>query len=127
MATVYLLSVHVCVSVSCLCLSFRCEKCVACLNTVDCRQCRFCKDMPKYGGLGRARQKCIKRQCLFLSKVLQKEAAAELKAGGGGLALLQQELAMEHSASPGGRASPAMAERTQEGGQDEAVQEESKL
>lgn len=51
---------------------------------VDCRQCKFCKDLPKYGGPGRARQKCIKRQCLLLSKILQQEIAhaQELKAAG---------------------------------------------
>lgn len=51
--------------------------------------------MPKYGGPGRARQKCIKRQCLFLSKILQQEMAAELKAGVSGMALSQQELVKE--------------------------------
>ena len=57
---------------------------MACLNTEDCRQCKFCKDLPKYGGPGRARQKCIKRQCLFLSKILQQELAhaQELKLAG---------------------------------------------
>lgn len=59
---------------------------------MDCRRCRFCKDLPKYGGPGKARQKCIMRQCLRLSKILyteeslltgklvfQEEMAAELK------------------------------------------------
>lgn len=48
----------------------RCEECEACLNEVDCRKCRFCLDMKKYGGLGRLRQKCIKRQCLRLSRII---------------------------------------------------------
>ena len=57
---------------------------MACLNTEDCRQCKFCRDLPKYGGPGRARQKCIKRQCLYLSKILQQEIAhaQEMKLAG---------------------------------------------
>ena len=51
----------------------RCGECKACLNTVDCHNCRFCKDMPKYGGPGRAKQKCIERQCLFLSNIIQRK------------------------------------------------------
>ena len=79
--------------------SRRCGECVACLREVDCRKCRFCKDMPKYGGVGRIRQKCIKRQCLKYSRILyaedplhskkrvwQQDIAAELKAVGGELA-----------------------------------------
>ena len=51
----------------------RCGMCVACLREDDCRKCRFCKDMPKYGGPGRMRQKCIKRQCHKLSRILYAE------------------------------------------------------
>ena len=74
----------------------RCGECAACLTEVDCRKCRFCKDMPKHGGPGRMRQKCIKRQCLKFSRilyaedplhsktrVLQDDIVAELKAIGG--------------------------------------------
>ena len=71
----------------------RCSECAACLNEVDCGKCRFCKDMRKFGGPGRLRQKCIKRQCLKLSRILyeqdpllggkaqkmQEDVAAELK------------------------------------------------
>lgn len=53
--------------------SRRCGECAACLREDDCRKCRFCKDMPKYGGLGRMRQKCIKRQCHKLSRILYAE------------------------------------------------------
>ena len=76
--------------------SRRCGMCVACLCEEDCKKCRFCKDMPKYGGLGRMRQKCIKRQCHKLSRILYAEdplhsksrklhedIAAELKKVGG--------------------------------------------
>ena len=80
--------------------SRRCGTCVACLREDDCKKCRFCKDMPKYGGPGRMRQKCIKRQCHKLSRILyaedplhsksrklQHDIAAELKAVGGQLDL----------------------------------------
>lgn len=76
--------------------SRRCGECVACLTEVDCCKCRFCRDMPKYGGPGRMRQKCITRQCLRYSrilyaedplhskkKVLQEDIAAELRRVGG--------------------------------------------
>ena len=74
----------------------RCGECQACLREDDCGKCRFCRDMRKYGGLGRLRQKCIKRQCYRYSRllyaedplvsgeslVLQDDVAAELKALG---------------------------------------------
>ena len=76
--------------------SRRCGTCAACLREDDCKKCRFCKDMPKYGGPGRMRQKCIKRQCHKLSRILyaedplhsksrrlQDDIAAELKKVGG--------------------------------------------
>ena len=76
--------------------SRRCGSCAACLCEEDCKKCRFCKDMPKYGGQGRMRQKCIKRQCHKLSRILYAEdplhsksrklhedIAAELKKVGG--------------------------------------------
>ena len=72
----------------------RCGECPACLREDDCGQCRFCRDMKKYGGQGRLRQKCIKRQCYKYSRllyaedplvnnqglVLQEDVVAELKA-----------------------------------------------
>ena len=80
--------------------SRRCGTCAACLCEEDCKKCRFCKDMPKYGGLGRMRQKCIKRQCHKLSRILYAEdplhsksrklhedIAAELKKVGGRVVL----------------------------------------
>ena len=74
----------------------RCGECPACLLEDDCGKCRFCRDMRKFGGLGRLRQKCIKRQCYRFSRllysedpllsghglVLQEDVAAELKALG---------------------------------------------
>ena len=44
----------------------RCGECVGCLAN-ECRKCRFCLDMPKYGGSGRLRQACIKRKCIAVS------------------------------------------------------------
>ena len=40
----------------------RCGECSSCLIEEDCRACRFCKDMRKFGGPGKLRQKCIARQ-----------------------------------------------------------------
>lgn len=71
---------------------------MACQTDIDCQKCRFCRDMPKYGGRGSLRQKCIKRQCLRYSRILyaedpiynkqatmQEDIAAELRAVGGTL------------------------------------------
>ncbi|PIK62821.1 putative CXXC-type zinc finger protein 1 [Apostichopus japonicus] len=41
----------------------RCGECEACLRS-DCGKCDFCLDMKKFGGPGKIRQKCRKRQCL---------------------------------------------------------------
>ena len=68
----------------------RCGACAACNNIMDCRLCRFCKDLPKYGGPGRARQKCIARQCLRLSKILYTEEALRT-----GNLVVQEEMAEE--------------------------------
>ncbi|KAI0215588.1 CXXC-type zinc finger protein 1 [Lamellibrachia satsuma] len=43
--------------------SRRCGKCEACHRTEDCSTCDFCKDMKKFGGPNRIRQKCRLRQC----------------------------------------------------------------
>eukprot|EP00079_Xenopus_tropicalis_P018331 XP_004919750.1 PREDICTED: F-box/LRR-repeat protein 19 isoform X1 [Xenopus tropicalis] len=40
----------------------RCRKCEACVRT-ECGECHFCKDMKKFGGPGRMKQSCLKRQC----------------------------------------------------------------
>lgn len=39
-----------------------CGKCVCCLAK-DCRSCKFCRDMPKYGGPNKLKKKCAKRTC----------------------------------------------------------------
>ncbi|XP_052283775.1 CXXC-type zinc finger protein 1-like isoform X2 [Dreissena polymorpha] len=43
--------------------SRRCGECMACHRTEDCGRCDFCKDMRKFGGPNRIRQKCRLRQC----------------------------------------------------------------
>ncbi|KAL5013580.1 hypothetical protein ScPMuIL_007850 [Solemya velum] len=43
--------------------SRRCGECTACHRKEDCRRCDFCKDMKKFGGPNRIRQKCRLRQC----------------------------------------------------------------
>ncbi|OWF42331.1 CXXC-type zinc finger protein 1-like isoform X1 [Mizuhopecten yessoensis] len=44
--------------------SRRCGECKACHRTEDCGRCDFCKDMRKFGGPNKIRQKCRLRQCL---------------------------------------------------------------
>uniref|UniRef100_A0A8C6WMN7 CXXC-type zinc finger protein 1 n=1 Tax=Neogobius melanostomus TaxID=47308 RepID=A0A8C6WMN7_9GOBI len=46
-----------------------CGECDACLRTEDCAQCDFCKDMKKFGGPNRIRQKCRLRQCEVRARV----------------------------------------------------------
>lgn len=40
-----------------------CGECEPCRRTEDCGQCDFCKDMKKFGGPNKIRQKCRLRQC----------------------------------------------------------------
>ena len=54
----------------------RCGNCSGCLNrdkTQDCRQCRNCLDQKRYGGPGRLKKACIKRQCVVISQVIIKK------------------------------------------------------
>lgn len=44
----------------------RCRTCDACTRE-DCEQCRYCKDMKKYGGPGVLKQSCMMRQCQDVS------------------------------------------------------------
>lgn len=73
--------------------SRRCGECVACLTVTDCTKCRFCKDMRKYGGPGRMRQKCIKRQCLRFSRILYAEDPLNKKKGTHQVAFQQDVIA----------------------------------
>ncbi|XP_040180279.1 CXXC-type zinc finger protein 1 isoform X2 [Rana temporaria] len=40
-----------------------CGECESCSRTEDCGQCDFCRDMKKFGGPNKVRQKCRLRQC----------------------------------------------------------------
>lgn len=46
-----------------------CGECDACLRTDDCGQCDFCKDMKKFGGPNKIRQKCRMKQCAVRARV----------------------------------------------------------
>ena len=41
-----------------------CGECAACLKATDCGKCVNCKDMIKFGGEGRKKQKCMERRCI---------------------------------------------------------------
>ncbi|KAK6177019.1 hypothetical protein SNE40_015210 [Patella caerulea] len=43
--------------------SRRCGDCTACNRKEDCGRCDYCKDMKKFGGPNKMRQKCRLRQC----------------------------------------------------------------
>ncbi|KAL4225956.1 CXXC-type zinc finger protein 1 [Mactra antiquata] len=53
--------------------SRRCGDCIACHRTEDCGRCDFCKDMKKFGGPNRIRQKCRLRQCSNFGLGIMKE------------------------------------------------------
>ncbi|XP_056447752.1 CXXC-type zinc finger protein 1-like [Gadus chalcogrammus] len=59
-----------------------CGECEACLRTEDCSLCDFCKDMKKFGGPNRIRQKCRLRQCEVRARKMLRVKDEE--AGGGG-------------------------------------------
>lgn len=52
--------------------SQRCGACEACYQQEDCGRCENCKDMPKFGGPHKLRQKCKKRQCHNFVSLAQK-------------------------------------------------------
>ncbi|XP_060783319.1 lysine-specific demethylase 2A isoform X3 [Neoarius graeffei] len=41
----------------------RCKRCEAC-RRAECGDCTYCRDMKKFGGPGRLKKSCIRRQCL---------------------------------------------------------------
>uniref|UniRef100_A0A674PFV5 CXXC-type zinc finger protein 1 n=1 Tax=Takifugu rubripes TaxID=31033 RepID=A0A674PFV5_TAKRU len=45
-----------------------CGECEPCRRTEDCTQCDFCKDMKKFGGPNKIRQKCRFRQCVVRAR-----------------------------------------------------------
>ena len=46
----------------------RCGECSACHQKEDCGRCDHCRDMKKFGGPFKKRQKCRQRQCLSLGR-----------------------------------------------------------
>lgn len=44
-----------------------CKECISCKRE-DCGSCRYCKDMTKFGGQGKKKQKCIHRVCTGINK-----------------------------------------------------------
>lgn len=55
-----------------------CGECEACCRTDDCGQCDFCKDMKKFGGPNKIRQKCRLRQCEIRARKLLRVREDEL-------------------------------------------------
>uniref|UniRef100_A0A8C7RAZ5 CXXC-type zinc finger protein 1 n=1 Tax=Oncorhynchus mykiss TaxID=8022 RepID=A0A8C7RAZ5_ONCMY len=47
-----------------------CGECEPCLRTEDCATCDFCKDMKKFGGPNKIRQKCRFRQCDVRARII---------------------------------------------------------
>ncbi|KAK2850937.1 hypothetical protein Q5P01_007213 [Channa striata] len=58
-----------------------CGECDACLRTEDCAQCDFCKDMKKFGGPNKIRQKCRLRQCEVRARKMLRVRDEELNRG----------------------------------------------
>ena len=52
----------------------RCGQCAGC-HAINCGTCRFCKDMPQFGGRGIMRQSCEKRKCEVIAA--EEEVKAE--------------------------------------------------
>ena len=52
----------------------RCGNCSGCLN-LDCLQCRNCLDQKRYGGPGRLKKACVKRQCVVITQLTAGETA----------------------------------------------------
>ncbi|XP_062855567.1 CXXC-type zinc finger protein 1a isoform X2 [Trichomycterus rosablanca] len=55
-----------------------CGECEPCMRTEDCAQCDFCKDMKKFGGPNKIRQKCRLRQCEVRARKMLRVKEEEL-------------------------------------------------
>uniref|UniRef100_A0A8D3DMJ1 CXXC-type zinc finger protein 1 n=1 Tax=Scophthalmus maximus TaxID=52904 RepID=A0A8D3DMJ1_SCOMX len=55
-----------------------CGECEPCRRTEDCAQCDFCKDMKKFGGPNKIRQKCRFRQCEVRARKMLRVKEEEL-------------------------------------------------
>ncbi|XP_034447486.1 CXXC-type zinc finger protein 1a [Hippoglossus hippoglossus] len=68
-----------------------CGECDACLRTEDCAQCDFCKDMKKFGGPNKIRQKCRLRQCEVRARKMLRVRDEEMaRSGARGRSLLRR-------------------------------------
>jgi len=59
--------------------SKRCGDCIACHEKEDCGRCDYCRDMPKFGGPFKRRQKCRQRQCINLGRGTSKHAKSKYR------------------------------------------------
>ena len=60
----------------------RCGTCSGCRNkdkNQDCHQCRNCLDQKRYGGPGRLKKACHKRQCAVVSQMIATETSPNQK------------------------------------------------
>ena len=46
----------------------RCGMCDGCL-TSDCGKCKYCQDKKKFGGPGKLKKACLKRECHGMSQI----------------------------------------------------------
>ncbi|XP_068454727.1 CXXC-type zinc finger protein 1a [Clinocottus analis] len=68
-----------------------CGECDACLRTEDCALCDFCKDMKKFGGQNKIRQKCRLRQCEVRARKMLRVKEEEMsRSGARGRGLLRK-------------------------------------
>ncbi|KAF2359754.1 Zinc finger CXXC-type [Trinorchestia longiramus] len=51
-------------------MKYQCNLCYGCSTDMCCKYCIYCVDMPKYGGGGRFRQKCLRRLCISHPRLL---------------------------------------------------------
>ncbi|XP_047741124.1 uncharacterized protein LOC108671485 [Hyalella azteca] len=51
-------------------MKYQCNRCYGCSTDLCCKSCIYCVDMPKYGGGGRFRQKCLRRLCISHPRLL---------------------------------------------------------
>ncbi|KAM6978101.1 CXXC-type zinc finger protein 1a isoform 2-T2 [Aplochiton taeniatus] len=58
-----------------------CGECEPCLRTEDCAKCDFCKDMKKFGGPNKIRQKCRHRQCEVRARKMLRVKDEEFSGG----------------------------------------------
>ncbi|KAF1390991.1 hypothetical protein PFLUV_G00063890 [Perca fluviatilis] len=94
-----------------------CGECDACLRTEDCAQCDFCKDMKKFGGPNKIRQKCRMRQCEVRARKMLRVKDEEMSRSG----------ARGRGLSRKGAGHQTEEEEEEEDGDEEAVFSESEL